>query len=664
MLERLYNFVEKLVPSGTKNFRSKVFLNLHWKILAAFVISFIVSTLSPDSFEGKIYNLYHNINCQIAGCKQQLPINLIYISKRSLEELNQKRNLSPELWIRFATKLQQANPKLVGFTEFNTDFLQNDFYKSSFRNQLKKIPNVVFGRKWDSKLGMVSPIEDFFAKDFHQGFQEKTTDTKSFAKDRVTRRAFLTVDGVPTFSTKVAELIGIPIDTKSRGIFENPIGTKNFQFFINYYGQKNNFRTYEFVDVLNGKHKEDLKNKIVYVGYDDLIYSYTYSFTPYHLKKGQKVEIPLAELKAHETSNLIKNDWLIKASPLSHQILIYGLSTLILTAAMSLTPLNGIIFVIASLLIIFALAALSFLVIQVWFLVGSILLSVLLCYYAVLPVKLIQENKRRWEIQKKHSLLIEVEELKTNFISLVSHDLKTPIARIQSMAELGLDDPNVCKMPRQKQVLDGIIRSVKELQRFIGNILNLSRIESGAIPLAMKPTDLNQLIENIVSRTTELAVSKSIQIEKKLEPIFPIVCDPTLVEQMLCNLIENAIRYSPSGTTVVVKTEEIPSNDSANPLIKIMVVDQGVGIEEKDLERVFQKFYRGRNPNKLTTKGSGLGLYLVKYFTELHGGGIKVQSKLNEGSTFTITLPSVPPTKLSHRATTELSAEDTRHLEE
>jgi signal transduction histidine kinase len=150
----------------------------------------------------------------------------------------------------------------------------------------------------------------------------------------------------------------------------------------------------------------------------------------------------------------------------------------------------------------------------------------------------------------------------------------------------------------------------------------------------MHSKDVNSLIKEVVHKLEYQAKSKNIQIRTELEPLFSIKMDVDLMRQVLQNLIENAIKYSPPGSSVLVSTEE------GEGWVSVQVADQGPGIPEDELPHIFMKFYRSRNAKASTIKGSGLGLYLARYFVELHKGRITVDSSPGAGSTFTVDLPS------------------------
>jgi signal transduction histidine kinase len=225
-----------------------------------------------------------------------------------------------------------------------------------------------------------------------------------------------------------------------------------------------------------------------------------------------------------------------------------------------------------------------------------------------------------------------VEELKTNFIGMMSHDLKTPLARIQGMLGLVLRDKNPLSED-QKEAVKSIQKSTDDLLHFITAILNFSRLESQGAQLNLKSKDINTLIEEVVQKTDHLAREKKIKVITELEPLFSIRIDPDLIRQVLVNLIENAIKYSPEKSIVKIRSEEQESK------VIVKIIDQGIGIPADEISRLFMKFFRSRTAKNSSVKGSGLGLYLSRYFVELHRGTLAAVSEEGKGSTFTVELP-------------------------
>jgi signal transduction histidine kinase len=245
---------------------------------------------------------------------------------------------------------------------------------------------------------------------------------------------------------------------------------------------------------------------------------------------------------------------------------------------------------------------------------------------------LIIENRRSWEYYEKNRLLKQVEELKTNFISMMSHDLKTPIARIKGMTDVILADAQSVSVP-QREAVDTIRTSSDDLLKFINSILNYAKIEFQGVELHWQSKDPNNLMTDVIKKHEFLAQLKKMKIQSELEPLFPIKMDPDLMRQVLSNILENAIKYAPEQTQISVKTYE------KDGFVLFVIADQGPGIPAQELPHLFTKFYRSANAKSSPIKGSGLGLYLAKYFTELHQGQIFVESSSSQGTIFTVQLP-------------------------
>ena len=176
--------------------------------------------------------------------------------------------------------------------------------------------------------------------------------------------------------------------------------------------------------------------------------------------------------------------------------------------------------------------------------------------------------------------------------------------------------------------------SASDLLKFISSILNYAMIESKGVELHLESRDINQILQDVIKKHEFLAKVKKIKIKSELEPMFPIQVDVELMKQVFSNLVENAIKYSSEDSTVTVKSRE----EGQNVIVEIF--DTGMGIPIEDLPNIFMKFYRSHNVKTSTIKGSGLGLYLAQYFTQLHNGDISVTSEPEQGSVFKVTLPS------------------------
>jgi len=229
----------------------------------------------------------------------------------------------------------------------------------------------------------------------------------------------------------------------------------------------------------------------------------------------------------------------------------------------------------------------------------------------------------------------EVSQMKNDFVSHVSHELKTPLASITAYSEM-LVDGEADDEATRKEFYEIIQTQAQRLNRLIEDILNISRIESGLIKVTKEPVSLAILIEQQMSMIQKYAEEKSITVSRQTPIIFDQVhADKDMLSQVIVNLLSNAIKYTPPGGSVRIATEV----DEAAGRVRVTVTDTGVGIPEEELSRLFGKFYRVAANNK-HAKGTGLGLNLVKQIIEkVHNGRVFVTSKVGVGSTFGFELP-------------------------
>lgn len=456
-----------------------------------------------------------------------------------------------------------------------------------------------------------------------------TVDSKVFAQDGVTRRMMLTYQGNILFHPYIAsQLIPERAQPKNiRGSFEF---YDSEQAYIDMAPAKS-FPKTNFVDVVRANYPiQRFHDTVVFIGTDLGKSTKEYVKTPY---SRSVTAMTVVEAHANMLNTLIQNSSPMKPPFWVEALLLLLLVVLSVEVVLAMKPIKGLLVIGLTFLLLVIISFVAFWPFGLWINMAHPILGIFISYYFLIPYRLIVENRKSWELFQKNKLLTQVEELKTNFMGMMSHDLKTPLARIQGMIEIAGRDKNPLSED-QKKALKSIRQSTDDLLNLISSILNFSRLESQGAHLNLKSKDINLLVEEVIVKCTDLAAAKSIRLVKDLEPLFSVKLDPDLIRQVIFNLVENAIKYSPDHSEVKIKSEE------KEGMVRVIVVDQGMGIPADELSKLFMKFFRSRNAKNSNIKGSGLGLYLSRYFVELHKGRLTAASEEGKGSTFVIELPT------------------------
>ncbi len=231
----------------------------------------------------------------------------------------------------------------------------------------------------------------------------------------------------------------------------------------------------------------------------------------------------------------------------------------------------------------------------------------------------------------------EISQMKNEFVSHVSHELKTPLASITAYAEMLVDGEAADEKTRNE--FYSIIQSqAQRLNRLIEDILSISRIESGLIKVNKEPVSTALIVRDAVQMIKSYAAEKDIKVEDQTAVVFDQVnADKDMVSQVVINLLSNAVKYTPNGGKVTVNSEV----DESRQVVRVTITDTGVGIPPEEQSYIFDKFYRVKANNKCA-KGTGLGLNLVKQIVErVHEGQVFVKSEVGKGSSFGFELPLI-----------------------
>ncbi len=229
----------------------------------------------------------------------------------------------------------------------------------------------------------------------------------------------------------------------------------------------------------------------------------------------------------------------------------------------------------------------------------------------------------------------QVAKTKSDFVSKVAHELRTPLSSIKAYVEM-LVDGEATDEKTLREYYEIIHTSSDRLSRLIDNMLNISRIESGTVRVTKEPVSMAVVVKETIDVVMPQAEAKKIELQANLTPVFyQVLADKDLLAQAVLNLLSNAVKYTPDGGRVEVSMA-VQEQDRT---VVVAVRDTGVGIPSPDLPKLFEKFFRVEANSKMA-KGTGLGLNLVKHIVEtVHGGRIAVTSTVGEGSTFSMSLP-------------------------
>lgn len=238
------------------------------------------------------------------------------------------------------------------------------------------------------------------------------------------------------------------------------------------------------------------------------------------------------------------------------------------------------------------------------------------------------------------SVLKRLETMRTDFVANVSHELRTPIHLIRGFAEtLRSSGQDRVEADRHLAIIE---RNALRMERIVEDLLTLARLErepSGW--LSVESCSLEDICQSAFENVKGQAEARSVRLESSIQPSLALTANPGLVEQALTNLLENAVRYSPAGSAVLLEAK------ARDGTIELSVRDRGSGIPAPDLQRIFERFYRADKSRDRKSGGTGLGLAIVRHIALAHGGSVQAESWSGEGSVFTVSLPAAGPRETS-----------------
>lgn len=507
-----------------------------------------------------------------------------------------------QIWNDMLGQILKQNPRTVGVTFF---------FSQQLPSPDARLENLFDGRVvWAGQLDSEGrPVMPLMAN----GFNVALTDLRE-DEDRVVRRFHASAGPLPHMSLQLAQA-----DDQARERIVN--GVLGATQLINYRGGANSYRSVSATDLMAGRLPPDFfTNKIVLIGSSTM---------PSHQVQTPMGRLSRSEVLAQVADGVINGRSIERMKPwmwsLYMALILFGAVAILRAYPQSV----AFVFLFWLGLGTTAFSLWVFDTFYLWVPAVSPLIILLITYVILIGYQLALKENQTWRLEQERRMSSELEQLRNNFVSLISHDLKTPIAKIQAICDrllAGSVNGDV------REGLNNLRKESVELHRYIQSILQLSRMENNSVQLRKEPTDLNELVNKVVEQIKPLAADKRQDIHVNLEPMFSIEVDGVMMQEVLLNLIENAVKYTPNDGHIDVQTREIDDK------IIFSVLDNGPGIPQKDREHIFEKFFRGQAGHS-AVKGTGLGLFLVKYFVELHGGEVFLDSDVGRGTRVGFTLP-------------------------
>jgi signal transduction histidine kinase len=409
--------------------------------------------------------------------------------------------------------------------------------------------------------------------------------------------------------------------------------------YLNFYGPPRTITTVPYFQVLQAAHRRvsggntiDFKDKVVFVGYSDTSAQNQGDFynTVFSLPDGR--DLSGVEIAATAFANLMEGNPVqpIGFSARILTILLFGIALGMICYLLG--PLLAALCTVVVSMLYLGFASFQFTRAGIWFpVIVPIGFQVPLAFTAAVLWKYYEARKA----EVAHERLRELDRLKSMFLSQVSHELRAPLSSIQGFVENMLDGMTGELKGKQQEYLHRVRENTERLTRMITNLLDLSRIESGTQRIDRVPWRLLELVEEVIRQFDPIAKRKGVALELVCpDPTPQILADHDKFVQIITNLVDNAIKFTPTGGKVTVSLTRPDPNRAM-----LTVTDTGEGIPTEAMENLFQPFYQASQGPGIRARGLGLGLSIVKTLVEVHGGTISVASELGRGSEFRILLP-------------------------
>lgn len=238
------------------------------------------------------------------------------------------------------------------------------------------------------------------------------------------------------------------------------------------------------------------------------------------------------------------------------------------------------------------------------------------------------------ELRSSNAQLKHLDEVKDEFMSMASHQLRTPLTSVKGYISMVLEGDAGSVTPHQKKLLSEAFGSSERMVGLIGDFLNVSRLQTGKFVIDKAPLDIKALVKQEISVLKMIAGTHDMKLKLTItDKPLPIEADKSKLQQVVMNFVDNAIYYSPAGSTIAINLDRVGSD------MALTVVDTGIGVPEDEQSKLFGKFFRAKNARKQRPDGTGVGLYLARRVISAHGGGIIFSSREGKGSTFGFRLP-------------------------